>query len=83
MIIKRNFNGEPVVEWEVRGHKYIYKADAVDNVCMHPSRDDHFTISISVKAKQSEREKEFISDQASFVVKKLREFLTRANSLEV
>mmetsp|Transcript_11131 Transcript_11131/g.21878 ORF Transcript_11131/g.21878 Transcript_11131/m.21878 type:complete len:355 (-) Transcript_11131:4249-5313(-) len=78
LTIKRNFNGEPVVEWEVRGHKYIFKADAVDNVYMHPTREDRFCISIL-----SEREKEFMSDQAQFIVKKLRDFLMRANISKV
>lgn len=48
LTIKRNFNGEPVIEWEVRGHKYIFKADAVDNVYMHPTRENHFMVSLFV-----------------------------------
>jgi hypothetical protein len=78
--IKRNFSGDPVVEWEVRGWKYIFEAEAIDNVYMHPSRQDHFMVSILVTSRQTEREKEFVREQAVFIVKRLREFLMRANS---
>jgi chromosome segregation ATPase len=51
LTIKRNFSGDPVVEWEVRGRKYIFKAEAIDSVYLHPSREDHFMVSILVTSR--------------------------------